>query len=228
VIVITKGEPVVIGVANRLQEETSIHWHGIELESYNDGVPGWSGHSGQIMPPVKPGQTFDVNFTPPRAGTFIYHTHGHDNRQLVSGLYGPLIVLEPGQKFDPAVERLVLLGGAGPGSQAVEVNRSTNPLPLELKTGVKHRFRIINITTNFSVVVSLRAELGPVQWRAIAKDGADLPPTQATVRPARLTIGVGETYDFEYEPPAAGELRLEAVRTGANAVITSAMVRVVR
>ena len=229
-IVLTRGEPVVISLINQLEEETSIHWHGIELESYNDGVPGWSGQSGQITPAVRPGETFDVRFTPPRAGTFIYHTHAHDNRQLSSGLYGALVVLKPGQKFDPAVERIVLLGGAGPQSPAVEVNRSTNPPPMVLRVGVKHRFRLINITPNFStVVVSLRGEGTPLQWKAIAKDGADLPPSQATVRVARQVVAVGETYDFEYEPTTTGELRLEALalRLGAG-IVTSMVVRVTR
>lgn len=227
-IVVTKDQPVAIMVKNRLPEETSIHWHGIELESFHDGVPGWSGQSPSLMPPVRPGETFEVHFTPPRAGTFIYHTHGHDSRQLISGLYGALIVLEPGRKFDPAAERIVLLGGAGPGSQAIEINRSTNPLPIEIKVGVKNRFRFINITTNFTARVTLRADTGPLQWRAIAKDGADLPPDQASVRPARFTIGVGETYDFEYEATTPGELILEVARVGANGTVTSVAVRATR
>ncbi|MGQ0736912.1 MAG: multicopper oxidase domain-containing protein [Acidobacteriota bacterium] len=224
VIVVAKGQPVAIRVVNRLAEDTAIHWHGIELESFHDGVPGWSGHSGQVMPPMKPGGTFDVHFTPPRAGTFIYHTHSHGSRQLVGGLYGPLIVLEPGQTFDPATDRIVLIGGAGPGVPAVEMNRSTNPQPAELKVGVKHRFRLINITPNSSVRVTLRGDTGPVQWRAISKDGADLPPNQATSRVARQVLGVGETYDFEYEPAAPGELVLEASR----GTMTSMLLRVVR
>jgi hypothetical protein len=65
-----------------------------------------------------------------------------------------------------------------------------------------------------------------VQWRAIAKDGADLPPNQATPRPATLTISVGETYDFEYEPTGAGDLRLDVLRLG-NVVVTNP-IRVVR
>ncbi len=169
-IVATQGEPLAIVVKNRLPEETSIHWHGIELESFHDGVPGWSGQSGSLMPPVRPGGSFEVHFTPPRAGTFIYHTHGHDNRQLASGLYGPLIVLEPGKTFDPDVERIVLLGAAGPQSQAIEINRSSNPLPMGLKVGVKHRFRLINITTNYLVRVMLRADgVGP-RWERRLSD----------------------------------------------------------
>ena len=229
-IILRKGEPVIIGVKNGIQEPFAIHWHGIELESFNDGVPGWSGQSGQIMPPVEPDKTFDVHFTPPRAGTFMYHTHGHDSRQLVSGMYGALVVLEPGAKFDPAVDHIVLLGGSGPpGPNAppgVEINRSTKPAPMQIKAGIKHRFRIINISPNFTLVVSLRGESGPVQWRAIAKDGADLPPNQATVRAATLTIGVGETYDFEYEPTGPGDLRIDVLRLG-NVLVTNP-VRVVR
>ena len=229
-IILTKGEPVVIGVKNGVHEPLAIHWHGIELESFNDGVPGWSGQSGQIMPPVEPDQTFDVKFTPPRAGTFMYHTHGHDSKQLVSGMYGALVVVEPGTKFDPAVDHIVLLGGSGPVgpgvTPGVEINRSTKPAPMQLKAGMKHRFRIINITPNFTLVVSLRSESGPVQWRAIAKDGADLPPNQATKRAATLTIGVGETYDFEYEPDGPGDLRIDVLRLGN--VITTNAVRVVR
>ena len=41
-----RGRPARITVVNRLDEPTSVHWHGIELESYTDGVPGWSGTSG--------------------------------------------------------------------------------------------------------------------------------------------------------------------------------------
>jgi FtsP/CotA-like multicopper oxidase with cupredoxin domain len=223
---------VVIGVKNAIHEPFAIHWHGLELESFNDGVPGWSGQTGgRIMPPVEPDKTFDVNFTPPRAGTFMYHTHGHDSRQLVSGMYGALVVLEPGVTFDPAIDHLVLLGGAGPPPApgvppGVEINRSTKPARLMVKAGIRHRFRIINITPNFTLTVSLRGESGPVQWRAIAKDGADLPPNQATKRAATLTIGVGETYDFEYEPDGPGDLRLDVLRAG-NVVNTMA-VRVLR
>jgi FtsP/CotA-like multicopper oxidase with cupredoxin domain len=47
-IILTRGEPVEIEVVNRLKERTAIHGHGIELESYYDGVPGWSGVGSQI------------------------------------------------------------------------------------------------------------------------------------------------------------------------------------
>jgi FtsP/CotA-like multicopper oxidase with cupredoxin domain len=47
---------------------TAIHWHGIELDSYFDGVPGWGGTAGSVTPPIAAGQRFTAKFTPPRAG----------------------------------------------------------------------------------------------------------------------------------------------------------------
>jgi len=229
-LVLERGKPVAVTLVNEIDSETSIHWHGIELESFNDGVPGWSGgDGGPLLPAVKPGETLTVKFTPPRAGTFIYHTHGHDRRQLSSGLYAALIVVEPGHKFDPEIDRVFLLGGSGPGSPAIEVNRSTNPPPLLLRAGVKYRFRFINITPNFNAVVWLRGDGAPLQWKPIAKDGADLPPAQMGMRAAKQLVSVGETYDYEYEPSAPGEFRLEFARpAGPAPTVTSMIVRVVR
>lgn len=60
------------------------------------------------------------------------------------------------------------------------------------------------------VYYSLRGDTSLAQWRAIAKDGADLPRAQETLRPARLGIDVGETYDFAFTPTEAGEYILSA------------------
>jgi len=71
----------------------------MELDSYYDGVHGWSGSGQQSAPVIEPNGLFTVRFTPPRSGTFIYHTHLHDYRQLPMGLYGPMIVIDPDQSF---------------------------------------------------------------------------------------------------------------------------------
>ena len=47
---------------------------------------------------IEPGATFVVGFTPPRTGTFIYHTHLHDYRQLSRGISVAMIVVEPGER----------------------------------------------------------------------------------------------------------------------------------
>lgn len=83
-----QGEPVRFTVENGLEEDTTIHWHGIRLPNAMDGVPGLT------QPPIKPGEAFVYEFTPPDAGTFWYHPHTDSLVQLGRGLAGPLIVEE--------------------------------------------------------------------------------------------------------------------------------------
>jgi len=225
-IVLTRGQPVEITVSNELSEPTSVHWHAMELESYYDGIAGWSGTPGHIAPMIQPGATFVARFTPSRAGTFIYHTHLDDIRQLSSGLYGPIVVLEPGQSLDPEKDRIMLLSVRGPSDNTpILLNGDAAPGPIELKQGVRYRFRFINITPHDPLLtVSLLAGSSPVVWRAIAKDGADLPASQATERPAQQTVSVGETYDFEFQPQSTTELRLEVFRPARAAMAQSQVV----
>jgi hypothetical protein len=212
-LVLTQGERTAIRVVNRLPEALTVHWHGIELESYFDGVAGISGSGDRIMPPIASGKSFTVQMTPPRAGTFIYHTHIDDIKQLSSGLYGPLIVLPARQKFDPESDRVLVISRAGPGETPIWLNGSRSPEIGGLKAGQKYRLRIINIVPeNPPINVSLGLRDLLATWRPIAKDGAELPARQREPCPAQLTIGVGETYDFEFSPQQTGELTLEVVR----------------
>jgi FtsP/CotA-like multicopper oxidase with cupredoxin domain len=208
-LVLTRGEPVQINVINNLPVPTSIHWHGIELDSYFDGVSGWSGNNGKTSPHVNAGDSFAVRFTPPRAGTFIYHSHFDEDRQLGSGMSGPLIVLEPGVTYDPGVDQTWFLSQAGPARRnaAITLNGSRTPV-LEVQANRRYRIRLINIAATAPLIFSLSTDSLPAKWRAIAKDGADLPPSQALVRQTRQIIGVGETYDFEFTPESAGEMRV--------------------
>ncbi len=218
-----RDEPVEIALVNQLGEPTAVHWHGMELESYYDGVHGWSGINQQVAPMIEPGATFVVRFTPPRAGTFIYHTHLHDYRQLPAGLYGPLIVTEPGETFDPATDHVVVVGRsrvseaesilADPRSVLLNGERSPR---LVWKAGERHRVRLINITPDDIFSIALQTADGPVTWRPLSKDGAPLPGAEAVPGPARQTIAVGETYEFEYQaPPGRRTVWLE-VRTPAG------------
>ncbi len=83
-----QGEPARIVVENRLAEETTVHWHGVRVPNAMDGVPGLT------QPPIKPGESFAYEFTPPDAGTFWYHSHADSLVQLGRGLSGAIIVKE--------------------------------------------------------------------------------------------------------------------------------------
>jgi FtsP/CotA-like multicopper oxidase with cupredoxin domain len=215
-LVLHRGEPVEITLVNRLPEATAIHWHGMELESYYDGVHGWSGAGQRLTPLIEPGESFVVRFTPPRAGTFMYHTHLHDSGQLTSGLYGAMLVLEPGERFDPSVDHVVVIGRGGPGADAPTLVNGERTPQFVWKAGTRHRVRLIHITPDDIFVVSLRTSDGPVNWRPLLKDAATVPATLSVPKPATQTIAVGETFDFEFEaPPGRRTLWLE-VRSPAG------------
>jgi len=215
-IILQRDEPVAIRVVNQLKEPTVVHWHGIEIENYFDGVAGFGFSGNMTTPLILPGQSFVAELKPPNAGTFIYHTHMHDH-QLSSGLYGPLIVMEPGKKFDPATDKIIMISkapkpGAGKNPTinfGILFNGSIKPEPMRLKTGVRYRLRIINITENqWPLYVSLLLNDKPVSWKAIAKDGLDLPEHQSRLLPAdKQLVTVGETRDFYFTPTQPGEYK---------------------
>jgi FtsP/CotA-like multicopper oxidase with cupredoxin domain len=207
ILVLTRNQRVAIHITNRLDEPTSVHWHGIELESYYDGVPGWGGDGPQVSPMIMPGESFDAVFAPPRAGTFMYHTHMNDLSQLSSGLYGAVIVVPEGTKFQPESDKVFLLSRNGKRKDGeLLLNGSTAPAPLELRAGVRYRLRFIDILANNSIVINAIQDGKPVELVPIAKDGADLPSVQSVATPATFTIAPGETYDFTLTPEKSGKI----------------------
>ncbi len=79
-----EGQRVRLSVTNELDEDTSIHWHGLLLPFQMDGVPGVT------FPGIKPGTTFVYEFTVKQSGTYWYHSHS--GLQEAEGHYGPMII----------------------------------------------------------------------------------------------------------------------------------------
>lgn len=79
-----EGEKLTLRVKNMLEEDTSIHWHGLLVPFYMDGVPGVS------FPGIRPGETFTYEYSVPQSGTYWYHSHSGLQEQ--SGHYGPIII----------------------------------------------------------------------------------------------------------------------------------------
>jgi FtsP/CotA-like multicopper oxidase with cupredoxin domain len=215
-LVLKKGERVAVTIVNQSKERAAVHWHGIELESFPDGVPGWSGQDKEILPSVAPGDSIVVRFTPPRSGTFMYHSHFNEDQQITSGLYGSIVVTDDGKAPNGMTDRVMLFSSAGPTmnvvtgpSTATMLNGKVQQDTMELRAGTTYRFRLIDITGDVHTFVSLLDGDKPAMWRAVAKDGADLPASQATMRPAAdLMLDPGEIYDFEFTPPKAGMFTL--------------------
>jgi FtsP/CotA-like multicopper oxidase with cupredoxin domain len=219
IIVLTQHEPVQVTVVNRTHASTSVHWHGIELESFSDGVPGWSGAMSSVAPMIAPGDSFVARLTVPRAGTFIYHTHLNDIEQLTSGAYGPIVVLEPGKKFDPSIDHVFTLGWLGDAPSAVLLNGDSTPAPVTMRYGKPNRLRFVNIGAAGAFLFGLMKDTTAMTWRPLAKDGADLPVAVQVNGPALRRLTTGETFDAEWIPPAKGLYSL-TVRGGGKTWVT--------
>lgn len=157
VVRLRQGEPARLVVENRLDEDTTVHWHGIRLPNAMDGVPGLT------QPPIKPGETFVYEFIPPDAGTFWYHPHANSLQQLGRGLAGALIVEE---RAPIAVDRDVLwllsdwrftskaqiAAGFGNAMEAAMAGRIGNVVTLNgavpteesVRAGERVRLRLVN------------------------------------------------------------------------------------
>jgi FtsP/CotA-like multicopper oxidase with cupredoxin domain len=219
ILTLTRGPRTEIAVVNESDVATSVHWHGIELESYFDGVSGWSGTDARPAPRIAPGDSFVASFTPPRAGTFIYHTHMNDMRQLAAGLYGGLVVLEPGQHWSDTTDHLYAIGQAGFDSPAWTIlNGRPTSETVVWKKGLTHRLRFLSMTIDQESDVEIARDSGVATWTPIARDGTPLPPALVVAQPARLHIGPGQTNDFEFRPePGTYHLRLAAL---TNVLVT--------
>ncbi len=154
---VRQDTPVRIAVENRLDQDTTVHWHGIRLPFAMDGVPGLT------QPPIKPGERFIYEFTPPDAGTFWYHPHANSLQQIGRGLAGALIV----EEAEPvAVDRDILwmladwrlnpegqiASGFGNAMEAVMSGRVGNTVTINgtvsadqpVRAGERIRLRLIN------------------------------------------------------------------------------------
>ena len=220
---LTRGERVAFTIVNRSHDEAAVHWHGIELESYADGVPNWSGWEKNVLPMIAPGDSITVHYTPPRAGTFMYHSHSNEFQQISSGLYGALIVLEPGQRRDTTLDKVLLFSDNGPTVKVVDpttfpyalLNGKLAPPPIALLPDTTTRLRLINIRGIVPVEVTLRDGDSTSTWRIVAKDGFPTTVAQSASRRSTVVLGAGETYDVVVRPGSGAKLTLTYGLPGA-------------
>jgi FtsP/CotA-like multicopper oxidase with cupredoxin domain len=227
---LTRGEPVAITVVNHLDEPTSVHWHGIEVEdSYMDGAPGFSGAGARLTPAIAPGDSFVARFTPPRSGTFMYHAHIDELREELAGLEGALIVRDSVRSPSSDDEIFFLKGEFGDPEHPLEIDGLVDPDTVVLHAGQPARLRLMNLSTGPNSAaplfwltarpdsaMAIGRDTMLVRWTPVAKDGFDLPAAARPPRPASNVVSVGETFDFEYTPVTRGTLRLEVRGGGGN------------
>ena len=96
-----EGEYAVIYVKNEMSVETSVHWHGLLLPNFYDGVPYLN------TPPIEPGHTQKYEFPIKQSGTYWYHSHTMLQEQ--SGVYGSIVIKPKKQTIDYDKELVLML-----------------------------------------------------------------------------------------------------------------------
>lgn len=185
----TEGEYAVIHVDNKMDVETSVHWHGILLPNFFDGVPYLT------TPPIEPGETFKYEFAIKQHGTYWYHSHTMLQEQ--SGVFGS-IVIQPKEKTLDYDKELVLV-----------LSDWTNEKPMNVLRALKRGTEWYNIkkgtATPLNQVIA-RGALGAQLnfWRQ-RMEGADI----ADIYYPAFLINGEETLEFpEFNPGEKVRLRI--------------------
>lgn len=217
-----QGDWLRVRFTNRLDQPTTIHWHGIRLPIEMDGVPYIS------QPPVQPGQSFVYLFKTPDAGSYWYHPHLMSSEQLGRGLVGPLIIDER-EPSGFTREKILCLKtwhvdeqGAftafsvpreaareGTRGSLSTINGEHVPV-IELPAGQVTRVRILNIDNT----VTYRLNLPGSEAKIYAIDGHPVEPRDLD---EQYWIGPGMRLELAIRGPAEGQelsLRDGVVRLG--------------
>jgi len=193
---VTAGDRVHVTFINHFPEATAVHWHGLEVPSSQDGVPG----VGQN--PIKPGQTYEYNFTvsDQDVGTHWYHSHYDDLTQVPGGFYGAFIVdARPGsvqaqQAIHADVEYTEFISEFG-SYYVINGKSFPDTQPILVKHGQTVHMRIIGADEMIHPM-----HLHGHTFNLVAQDGHMLPqPMQRDT----LEIAPGETYDITFYAWAA-------------------------
>ncbi len=182
---VRQGDRIRVQAQNGLNEDTTIHWHGIRTPNAMDGVPFLT------QEPIPVGGEFLYEFDALDAGTFWYHPHQRSSEQVGRGLYGPLIV----EEADPIrVDRDLtwmlddwrmtrdgqIAGDFGSRHDAMHGGRIGNsvtingqiPERITVRSGERVRLRLIN-AANARIFGLDFGDLAPV---VIALDGQPVAP----------------------------------------------------
>jgi FtsP/CotA-like multicopper oxidase with cupredoxin domain len=216
-----EGVPVTIDVSNASPNPEIVHWHGLAIDSRNDGAME------EGSPMIMPGGKLRYNFTPRPAGTRWYHTHANARTDLslgtYSGQFGFLLVdgaPDPGHydqeifvaihhwgaSFVPMVETMragssnhPLTTGSDVGYKYAAVNQHMlgHGEPIRVKKGQRVLVRLLNASATENVVLALPGHT----FKVIAMDGNPVPnPAPVDV----LSLAVAERVDAVVEMNAPG------------------------
>jgi FtsP/CotA-like multicopper oxidase with cupredoxin domain len=216
-----EGIPVTIDVTNASSDPDITHWHGLGIDSYNDGAME------EGSPMIAPGATHRYSFTPKPAGTRWYHTHASSYGNLAIGTYtgqfGFLLIESSGQPahydqeinlaihhwepgFVPMVDTMraesanaPLTSGSDVGYKYATINAHMLGAgePIRVKQGERVLMRLLNASATENVLLALPGH----RFTVVAMDGNPVPnPKSVEV----LQLAVAERVDAVVEMNAPG------------------------
>jgi len=216
-----EGVPVAIDVTNMGTEPDLTHWHGLAIDTINDGAME------EGSPMIAPGKTLRYNFTPKPAGTRWYHTHAaaYDNLNLgtYSGQFGFLLIEgknEPGRydqevnlvihhwepDFVPMVDTMRETSSNAPLTTGSDVGYKYATFnahmlgagePIRVKKGERVLMRLLNASATENVVLALPGH----KFTIVAMDGNPVPVKKSV---DVLSLAVAERVDAIVEMNTPG------------------------
>ncbi|GAC1558557.1 MAG: multicopper oxidase family protein [Beijerinckiaceae bacterium] len=220
------GEDVSVRLVNRLDQPTSLHWHGVRIDNAMDGIAGLT------QKPILPGASFDYRFKARDSGLYLYRPFAAPwtSEQMARGLYGLLIVDEP---QPPQVDRdfaILLddwrldekgalvqdfgapadLGGAGRIGTLLTANTQPTPGKETAAPGSRVRLRLVNVANARFMFVTFDG-FKPL---IMAIDGQPCDPFE----PVRRTIPVapGARFDLMFDLPDSEGEGAKLILRGVN------------
>ncbi|MGI5159414.1 multicopper oxidase family protein [Microbispora sp. CA-102843] len=186
-VVLRNRLPVVGGTA----QAVTVHWHGYDVPSGEDGVPGVTQNA------VAPGQIHVYRFRAEDAGTYWYHSHQNSSVAVPRGLFG-LLVVDPAAPLPESEDHILALHTFGTRpTLSVDGAAPTDGLArLALPPGARTRLRVVNTDTR-PVVLGLSG----APYRIAAVDGGDVPGA-TDLNGSRLHLAAGGRYDLTFTVPA--------------------------
>ena len=182
------GDRVRVVLRNKLDQPTTLHFHGVRVPNAMDGVPVLT------QDPVMPGESFTYEFTLRNSGTHMYHPHFNATEQITEGLLGAFVVHDP-RDPDVAVDETMVLND-GPLGFTINGKGFPATAPIVLSQGETLRLRYMNEGLQIHPM-----HLHGLVQRVVAKDGYRVPQPYSV---DTLMVAPGERYDVLVKADAPG------------------------
>jgi manganese oxidase len=204
-----EGDRVRIYVTNKLDEATTVHWHGILLPNGMDGVGGLTQKA------ILPGETYRYEFTLQQHGTFMYHSHHDEMTQMALGMIG-IFIIHPREVKTPVDHDFALMLSEWKidvGARRPDPNEMTDfnvftmnarvfpgTAPLVVKRNSRVRIRLANLSAMDHHPIHIHGHRF-----FITETGGGEIPESARWPEVTVLVGTGQTRTIEFVADATGD-----------------------